>query len=167
MSPEFEQIRNEFDIGTAGFTEEDWLRAPSGKWNSILISEHLILAYAGTTLGLLKAIHSGAPSATKMTLRHRIATFMVTRLGFLPSGREAPREATPKGKLTPNSIDRLAKALLTLDARLAQAEKRFGAGTKVLDHPALGPLTAQEWRRFHRTHSRHHLKQIEQRAKRP
>lgn len=166
MSPEFEQIRSEFDRVIAGFTEEDWLRAPGGKWNSILIAEHLALAYAGTTLGLLKMLHSGAPSATKVTLRHRIATFMVAGLGFLPSGRQAPREATPKGKLTPNSMHRLAKALLTLDVRLAQAEKRFGAGTKVLDHPALGPLTAQEWRRFHRTHSRHHLKQIKQRAKR-
>lgn len=166
MSPEFEQIRSEFDEVTAGFTQEDWLRAPSGKWNSLLIAEHLALAYAGTTLGLLRALHSGTPSATETTLRHRIATFMVTGLGFLPPGQEAPREATPKGKLTPNSMHRLAKALLTLDARLAEVEKRFGARTKVLDHPALGPLNVQQWRRFHRTHSRHHLKQIEQRAKR-
>jgi hypothetical protein len=36
---------------------------------------------------------------------------------------------------------------------------------KILDHPILGPLNATDWRRVHRTHARHHLKQIQQRIR--
>jgi len=52
-----------------------------------------------------------------------------------------------------------------MDASLADAERRFGHRTRVLFHPILGPLTAQQWRRFHLVHGRHHLKQIEARLK--
>jgi hypothetical protein len=51
-------------------------------------------------------------------------------------------------------------ALVAMDATLADAEKRFGAKARLLRHPVLGPLTAQQWRRFHEVHGRHHLKQI-------
>ena len=59
---------------------------------------------------------------------------------------------------------RFNDALVAMDATLADAEKRFGANTRLLNHPVLGPLTAQAWRRFHRIHGSHHLKQVAGRA---
>jgi hypothetical protein len=43
-------------------------------------------------------------------------------------------------------------------------ECRFGSATKILDHPILGPLTAEQWRKFHWVHGRHHARQIRERA---
>jgi hypothetical protein len=52
-----------------------------------------------------------------------------------------------------------------MDSTLQDAERRFGKTTKLLDHPFLGPLNAQEWRIFHRTHTRHHLQQVAERVR--
>jgi hypothetical protein len=46
------------------------------------------------------------------------------------------------------------------DIAAAGAEQRFGARTKLANHPLLGAFTAHEWRRFHLVHTRHHVKQI-------
>lgn len=164
LSPELEKIRCEFERVTRNFSGEDWLRAPEGKWSSALILEHVLLSYLSTTLGLLRAIHGGKPSERKATLRERIATLMVVGLGLFPPGRSAPKQAFPKGTLPPGSLQKVEQALAAMDTRLAAAEARFGPKVKVLDHPALGPLTTQEWRRFHRTHALHHLKQIQDRG---
>jgi len=43
---------------------------------------------------------------------------------------------------------------------IQRCEERFGAKTRLLDHPILGPLTAEQWRKFHWVHGRHHAKQI-------
>jgi len=107
----------------------------------------------------------GKPLGGKPTLRDRISTFYVAGLGFLPSGRTAPEQTTPKNGTGLESLRQFNDALVAMDATLMDAEKRFGTGVKLLDHPILGPLTAREWRRFHRTHARHHLKQIAERAK--
>ena len=54
----------------------------------------------------------------------------------------------------------LHDALVAMDSVLVDAEKRFGRTARILNHPVLGPLTAQQWRRFHQVHGRHHLKQV-------
>jgi hypothetical protein len=33
----------------------------------------------------------------------------------------------------------------------------------MLDHPILGPLTVDQWRKFHVVHTEHHVRQISQR----
>jgi hypothetical protein len=60
---------------------------------------------------------------------------------------------------------RFYDALVAMDATLTDAERRFGTQVKLLDHPFIGPLNAREWRQFHRTHSRHHLKQVADRIR--
>jgi hypothetical protein len=165
MSPELEDIHRALEIATAGFTEQTWLWAPEGKWNSALIAEHLLLSYMSTTLGLLSAIHAGKLSTRPMTMRIRIAIFILTRLKHFPKGRSAPPQAVPKGRLQVGAIKRIHQALLTMDERLSSAERLFGSKTKILDHPELGPLNAMEWRRFHRTHGLHHIKQIKRLAR--
>ena len=47
-----------------------------------------------------------------------------------------------------------------LDAMGAAA----GTRTKVLKHPVIGPLSVDQWRKFHWIHTRHHARQILERA---
>ncbi|MGO9518109.1 MAG: DUF1569 domain-containing protein [Candidatus Korobacteraceae bacterium] len=165
MSPELEQVRREAERLTREMSKADWHHAPPGKWSCAQIFEHLLLSYGATTQGTLKAMEAGKPLGGRPTLRDRIGTFYVTGLGLLPSGRKAPKHTQPKDSAGLESLRQFNDALVAMDATLTDAEKRFGSRVKLLDHPILGPLTAREWRRFHRTHASHHLKQIAARAR--
>jgi hypothetical protein len=160
-----EQIRRQAERITSNMKAEHWRHSPPGKWSCAQILEHLRLSYTATTTGTLKAMEIGKPLGGKPTLRDRISTFYVAGLGLFPSGRTAPKQAMPQEGAGIDSLRQFNDALVAMDSTLADAERRFGAGVKLLDHPVIGPLTAQQWRRFHRTHARHHLKQIAQRAK--
>src|SRR5271166_3420242 len=163
--PELEQIRREAERLTSEISKTDWHHAPPGKWSCAQIFEHLLLSYTATTQGTLKAMEIGKPLGGRPTLRDRISTFYVAGLGLLPSGRAAPQQVTPKDGAGLESLRQFNDALVAMDATLADAEKRFGSRVKVLNHPVLGPLTAKEWRRFHRTHAKHHLRQIAERVR--
>ncbi len=165
MSPELEQIRREAESLTGEMSQADWHHAPPGKWSCAQIFEHLMLSYTATTKGTLKAMEIGKPLGGKPTLRDRVSTFYVAGLGFLPSGRAAPPQAIPKNGAGVESLRPFNDALVAMDATLTDAEKRFGNRVKLLDHPILGPLTAREWRRVHRTHAKHHFRQIVERAR--
>jgi hypothetical protein len=164
LSPELEKIRREVARVTGDFSEEHWLCAPEGKWNSACILEHLMLSYTGTTKGLQRAMAGGSPMGGKPTVKDRFRCFVVLGLGLLPRGRTAPKHTTPKDGLPPGSVQKFSDALVAMDATLMDAEKRFGCKAKVLDHPIIGPLNAKQWRRFHCAHAMHHLKQIKQRS---
>ena len=160
MSPELEFVRRETDRATRGVPAEALLRAPQDKWNSLQLLEHLMLSYTATTKGLLRTIEAGKPEPSRRSLRHRVGSLYVLRLGRFPGGVEAPKQIVPRGNLGDEPLRRFNDALVAMDATLCDAEKRFGARSRVLNHPILGPLTAQQWRRFHQVHGRHHLKQI-------
>lgn len=160
MAPELEYIRREAQRLTRDFTPDDWLRAPEGKWNASLLFEHLLLSYTATTKGLLKTMERGRPFCRKQTWRDRVATFYVVQLGGFVNGRTAPRNTVPRDGLGEDALQQFSDALVAMDATLNDAERRFGSNTKLLDHPVLGPLTAREWRRFHRVHAKHHFRQI-------
>jgi len=162
VSPELEDIRREVERLTRSWSEADWHAGPPGKWTTGQILQHLLLSYTGTTRGLLNVMKQGRLPASKPTLKDRWNTFWGTRAGFLPFGRTAPKNLAPTDGLDMNSQRRFYDALVAMDATLTDAERRFGKSAKLLLHPFLGPLNAGEWRRFHRAHSRHHLKQIHQ-----
>ncbi len=48
----------------------------------------------------------------------------------------------------------------SLDAVAERCAARFGERTKVSNHPYLGAFNVRQWRRFHRLHARHHMKQV-------
>ena len=165
MSPELEEIRREAERLTGAMSQAEWHHAPPGKWSCAQIFEHLMLSYAATTKGTLRAMETGKPLGGKPTLRDRVSTFYVAGLGILPSGRTAPEQAIPTNGAGVDSLGPFNDALVAMDATLTDAEKRFGSSVKLLDHPVLGPLTAKDWRRFHRTYARHHLKQVAERVR--
>jgi hypothetical protein len=89
----------------------------------------------------------------------------VCECGFLPKRRKAPPAVLPsQTDAEPLSGDeliaRLTATLAAMDRMLYRIESQ-AEGAPVLTHFLLGPLNVRQWRRFHRVHARHHIKQIE------
>lgn len=160
MDPHLDQLRHEISSAIAGLSPERLTTHPPGKWCTAEILEHLYLTYTGTMKGLQRVLESGKPKVTPPTWKQRGGTLVVLGFGYLPSGREAPSISRPKG-LPPQTVQKnIVVKLDEMDAMLAICETKFGARTKVLDHVILGPLTVNQWCKFHLVHGRHHLKQI-------
>jgi Protein of unknown function (DUF1569) len=163
MDSYLERLRRELEEATRGAGAGTLAEAPPGKWNAAQILEHLFLTYKGTNRGLEKCVEQGAPSGTSATLKHRTAALVVVGLGYMPGGRTAPERATPRGTPFEEVRQSIGAELQRMASNLDNCERCFGAGTKIMDHPFLGPLTAREWRKFHLIHGRHHLRQLRER----
>ena len=146
---------------TRGMDPAQMTRHPEGKWSAAEILEHLDRTYKSTVPHLQKCLDAGQPTAVPATVAQRLAAGVVVGLGYMPGGRKAPEHVVPKG-LPPDEVLRdLPTHIAEMDRVLAECERRFGADCKLANHFVLGPLTAQQWRKFHWVHARHHLKQIE------
>ncbi len=163
MDSYLERLRQELDDATGDASASGLTHAPAGKWNAGQILEHLFLTYKSTNRGLAKCLNGNAPLATRATPRQRLATMLVVDLGYLPGGRKAPERATPRGMSPEEVRQAIAPELERMASGLEDCERRFGARTKIMDHPFLGPLTANQWRKFHWVHGRHHARQIRER----
>lgn len=163
MNSYLERLRQELEDATARASASDLEEAPSGKWSPAQILEHLFLTYQGTNRGIAKCLEQSAPLATRATLKDRMATLLVINFGYIPEGRKAPERATPRGMPPEQVRQALAPELQKMSSGLDDCERKFGSRTKIMDHPFLGPLTANEWRKFHWVHGRHHARQIRER----
>jgi hypothetical protein len=161
MDPRLQELQREISSAIAGSSPAQWTRHLSGKWCASEILEHLYLTYTGTTRGFRRVLEVGQPKVTPPTWKQRAGALVVLAFRYLPSGREAPPFARPRG-LPPETVRaEIESKIAEMDAILAACERKFGAHTKVLDHPILGPLTVDQWRQFHLVHGRHHLRQIQ------
>jgi AcrR family transcriptional regulator len=133
---------------------------PPGKWSAAGILEHLMKGFAGTTHIMRRALDQDRPKARPDTFRERLSAFVVVTVGYFPSGRRAPDMTRPAGMPPAEAREQVRRALADLDEAAALCETRFGDRTKVANHPILGALDVRQWRRFHRLHTRHHMKQI-------
>ena len=167
MSPHLEKVRSEAERLTRDFSPDDWHYSHGGKWSASLILEHLRLTFTATTKGLLKTMQAGEPFCREATWRDRTGRFYVLSLGRIPTGLQSARNVTPMRGLAGDNLRYFNDALVALNATLEDAERRFGKKIRLLEHPMLGPLTAEEWRRFHRVHAEHHFRQIVARRQRP
>jgi hypothetical protein len=163
MDSYLERLRQELEDAIAGAKPSDLARGPVGQWNAAEILEHLFLTYKNTNRGLAKCLAQGTPLVTRARLKQRMAALLVVNLGYVPAGRKAPERATPRGMPLEEVQQAIAPELQRMGLGLDDCERRFGAGTKIMDHPFLGPLTAGEWRKFHWVHGRHHARQIRER----
>lgn len=130
-----------------------------GKWCAAEVLEHLYLTYTGTIKGFERLMAASKPTITPATLKQRVAKIVVIGLGHMPSGREAPKMARPRGLPSEKVLGEIVDKIAEMDAFLSNCEAKFGHG-QLLDHPILGPLTARQWKEFHLVHGLHHLKQI-------
>ena len=163
MDSYLERLRSEIDRATGESSASAMTQAPAGKWTPAQILEHLFLTYKGTNSGLAKCIEQGSTLASHPTLKDRFATLLVVNFRYIPGGRKAPERATPRGMQIEELQPAITAELQKMSSSLDDCERRFGARTKIMDHPFLGPLTASQWRKFHWVHGRHHLRQIRDR----
>jgi hypothetical protein len=165
MNSYLERLRQELEQATAGADATRLAQSPEGKWSAAQILEHLLHTYKGTNAGLKHCLEQGSPSASRTTMKDRFATLLVVGFGYLPEGRKAPDRTMPRG-MTPVEIrPAVASELKRLAAQMDACELKFGTRTKLLDHPFIGPLTADQWRKFHWVHGRHHIRQMHDRMK--
>ena len=143
-------------------TQERTSGRPSA-WTVQQIVEHLRLTYAATDRAMRERIAKGSPTKTNPSPAQWMGQMAVTRFGYFPKGRMAPSGVTPTQMMEPLSGEDLrslvARDLEHMDAVLAEAELMLGRGRSV-SHIILGPMSIDQWRRFHLEHGRHHVKQI-------
>lgn len=165
MTAHLSHLERELDAAINGVTAEALEKAPAGKWNARLILEHLYLSYVGTNRAIAKCLDAGKPLGTVPSMKQRLGTFVVTGLGYFPSGVKAPAVAVPRGvspeEVQQNIFPEIQKMAVGLD----DCEQRFGGKAKIIDHPILGPLNVNQWRKLHLLHARHHIRQIRERVK--
>jgi hypothetical protein len=63
------------------------------------------------------------------------------------------------GEPGPVALERALCNLERMDAAIAEAEGRWGKGPIAM-HLIIGPLNADQWRKFHYCHGHHHVRQM-------
>lgn len=154
-----DKLRHAVESAVAGLSPDQLSLHPPGKWCAAEVLEHLYLTYTGTIKGFERVAQAGKSLATTSTWTHRMRRLVVVTFNYLPSGREAPPVARPRGLSAEKVLAEIGPKIAEMDAILSRCEETFGRG-KLLDHPILGPLTASDWRKFHLVHGLHHVKQI-------
>ena len=160
MDSRMEELKRALESAVEGMSSEQLRCHPPTKWSTAEVLEHLYLTYTGTIKGFTRVMESGKPLATRATMKQRVRTLVVVGFKHMPQGRQAPATARPRGLPAEKVRNEVGAKLADMDAIIAQCESRFGRGTRLVDHPILGPLTAGQWRKFHVVHGRHHVKQI-------
>jgi len=167
MSEEFEALQAELEHVLRGLDERQTQLRPKGdpaRWSIQQIMGHLLLTYKATKTAVEARTAKGSPTKATPTLAQRAGQLMICEFGYFPRGRVAPAavtadkdEAAVPGAML---VAQAASAIGCLDRRIAEAEKVFGPKQRAISHMVLGPLSVTQWRRFHLTHGRHHMKQI-------
>jgi hypothetical protein len=166
MHRDLRTLDAEVTAALRGLATRETQETPAGhpeKWSIQQIVEHLLSTYRGSTPAIKARVDKRSGTQAKPTLRQRIGQFFVIGLGHFPAGRKAPEAVSPSAPVTLRSGDDLASKvtaeLVKLDGVAAEAERIFG-NRRAVSHMVLGPLSMQQWRRFHLIHGRHHIKQI-------
>ena len=142
-------------------TEEQFKFRPEGKWAAADVLEHLALTYGGTAKAFEKRLAEG-PQGGSPTFKQRIGHLLVLELGVFPFKRKSPEMVAPKANLCgAEAFELLKKNLAAMDVAIAKYAEEHGRAGRVANHPILGPLTYDQWPKFHLNHARHHMKQIQ------
>jgi DinB superfamily len=168
MHPRLHALLASYEPLLAGRSGLDCQRHPAGSpdfWSAQEIVGHLVLTYRSTTQAMQTRLERGAPTSVPLTWKDRIRQGVVLGIGHMPRGRRAPELSRPQQLgWAPRSGSELAEAMHAsldeMDAAIAACAVKFGT-VRFTPHFALGPLTAEQWYRFHQVHGRHHLRQLQ------
>jgi len=162
VDPHLQRLQDEVSIAIQGLSARELNSRRPDKWSIAEILEHLYLTYTGTTKGFSRLLAADKAQGNVPTMRQHLGAFVVTGLGYFPNGVKSPQVALPRGLPSERGVSEIVSKLAEMDEIMSRCAERFGAETKVLDHPVLGPLSVSQWRKFHLVHGRHHLKQVRQ-----
>jgi Protein of unknown function (DUF1569) len=158
MHRHLDKLQRALISAVGGMTPEQLRGHVPGKWSAAEVLEHLYLTYTGTIKGF-ERVAAGQHFPSKPTWRHRTRRFVVLTLSHIPAGREAPANTRPRGLAPEKIAAEIGVKIAEMDEVIARCERNLGTG-RLLDHPILGPLRAEQWRKFHLVHGLHHVKQI-------
>lgn len=160
------RLRKEITETTADLNDSDWNRASRGRWCNAEIVEHLGRSY-GTTAKMLelKMGVGGPPQIRAARVREFLLRVLIVDLQIFPSGAKAPDMVIPKGAPGPSALKQALSNLERMDVAIATAEERWGSQDPIAMHLIIGPLTADQWRKFHYIHGHHHVLQMRQRLR--
>src|SRR5262245_27030967 len=127
MHPDIRQARALLLGAIQDLTPERAETAVDGKWSIAGILAHLHLSHARSAAPIPRRRVQGsdAPSRTP-TLKQRLQQFVVVTLGYLPSGREAPKMTVPSGRPYADVLADLERVFSELDESLAAADSALG-----------------------------------------
>src|SRR5579872_4559467 len=150
MNPYLDKTSALIEQAAAGLSAEQLVWRPAqDKWSSAEIFEHLSLSFAGTNKGFARALVSGSPATRGCTMKDRIVIKVVVELGYMPGGRKSPEAVLPSGTAPAEVMAAIRENLAHMQKNLTAAKEKFGAKARVLEHPVLGPLTNEQWEKFH------------------
>lgn len=145
-------------------SDDDWQRAPAGKWTPAQIVEHLAIGIDGSADKFTERRDRPPMTRRPRSLIERIANVSILGLGWYPQGFKAPEGTVPAAVVTRAAAEahfrRGVAKWDTLERDLMPRRPR----DLFLRHPRLGDLTMPEWIRFHLVHARHHARQIRERV---
>ena len=143
-----------------GRPQQDWQRAPPGKWTPAQIVHHLAISIDGSGRVFQERRAKPPMRRRPRTARQRLGHLLYLDIGWIPSGRSAPEVTLPAERPDAGAVERQLRdgvaRFLTLAHELLPARSH----DLFVRHPAFGDLTLPEWLRFHVRHCAHHAKQI-------
>ena len=165
MNATIRQLQDSLTRTIEGLSVDKTQVCAPAKWNIQQIVGHLLLTYDATTSVVADRIAKGRPTLTKPSFAQHCGRLLILRAGYFPPGRQAPAPVVPPHQEAPLAGDQLAtkvaEHLESMDTHLSEAERLFGSKRRSVSHIVLGPLSPEQWRRFHLVHGLHHLQQIE------
>jgi hypothetical protein len=164
MDADLARARAAIRATTGDLTVERIAREIPGRWSIGQILEHLLLGFETNVAALEKALAAGTTLASRPTFVQLLTRILVVDLGYFPRV-QAPNSVQPRGSVGADRVrEAIDEALVRLDTVLARAAERFGEDTPLLKHRYFAALNVRQWRRFHRRHTLHHLRQVRARA---
>jgi hypothetical protein len=155
-----QRLQEEIASAVSSLSDKQLSWHPPGKWRAAEVLEHLYLTYTGTVKGFERVAAAGKPLGSAQSLPQRARTLLVVGFGYFPSGRKAPPMTRPRGLPPEKVLAEIGPKIAEMNDIISRCEEKLGARSKLLDHPVLGPLTANQWRKFHLVHGLHHVKQL-------
>ncbi|NIM49242.1 MAG: DUF1569 domain-containing protein [Gemmatimonadales bacterium] len=145
-----------------GLSDDEWHRAPKGKWTVAQIVEHLSIS-VDLVAGLFEKRANKKGMRRRATPVQGLLRHLILGLETIPPGLRAPEAARPSEKPDPELM--LAQFRMGVE-RLKAFVEQWPEERQLqvfVRHPLLGDLNLPEWVRFHYLHNRHHARQMEDR----
>jgi len=171
MNPAFENLHELYqkklhgkDIAACQLRPARPHRGQGAAWSTQDVVEHLVLTYRNTGALMDRYLERKSGTQRRPNLKHRALQLLVIRCGGFPRGVQAPEAVLP-GKtdmpaMTGNELSAWMRSELEeLDTKIEKCRQLFGK-QPFAPHFVFGPLTTEQWRRFHFVHGRHHLAQL-------
>ncbi len=168
MHAVLQQVFDAYPPALAG-KSENWCslhpRQDDRLWSAQDLVEHLVLTCRSSSRVLQKRLDRDHATSEHSTPVQWLLQIVVLSLGRMPNGVPAQIFARPPQlHWQPMNGDQLLALLREeidqMDSVIDRCKHTF-ALQRIAPHYLLGPLRADQWRRFHVIHLRHHLGQLQ------